>query len=242
MGFGSPDVEIEVTIQSRVERIQSRIAAAAQRGGRDAKEISLIAAVKGIDSERVREALSCEIAIIGENRVQEAQKRYTEIADIEKSVGWHMIGHLQRNKVKKAVEIFDMIQSVDSLSLAEEVSQKALAKGRKVDILVEINTSEEKTKFGIPPDPEIVTAFVGTLENLKGVQFLGLMTIGPFFQDPEGVRPAFRNLRVLRDQLQEQGIRAPILSMGMTHDFEVAVEEGSSMVRIGTGIFGERAR
>lgn len=229
-------------ICSRVETIQKRIEEAAKRGGRDPEEISLVAAVKGVDSDQVKGALTCGISLLGENRVQEAERRRRELGQTFPSVPlqWHMIGHLQRNKVKRAVEIFDMIQSVDTLPLAREVSQRALSRGRRMDVLVEVNTSGEETKFGIPPDLESVENFVERIGDLKGIRFLGLMTLGPYFENSEDARPAFRRLRFLREQLQKKGYKVPLLSMGMTHDFEVAIEEGSTMVRIGTGLFGKR--
>jgi len=228
-------------ICKRIEEIRRRIEEAAKRRGRKPEEITLLAAVKGVDSERLKESISCGIQDIGENRVQEAIRHRSEIVEA-KPIHWHMIGHLQRNKVKKALEIFDMIQSIDGLPLSEEVSQRALSLGKRMEILVEVNTSGEESKYGIPSDPLSVLNFVERLAFLDGIRFRGLLTLGPFTPDPEGARPAYRALKSLRDFLEDQGIETPILSMGMTHDFEVAIEEGSTMVRIGTGIFGQRFR
>jgi len=226
-------------IRRNVRRLRERIAEAALRSGREPESVVLVAAAKGVGAERVEEAIACGITIIGENKVQEAavkKKSVTRDAD------WHMIGHLQTNKVKKAVELFSAVQSVDSVRLAEEISRRAVDTGKTVEILVEVNTSGEGSKFGV--DPRDVVGFLGQVRDLPNLRTSGLMTIGLYSDEPEEVRPCFRMLadlgRRCRDRFQDdRGMN--VLSMGMTADFETAVEEGSTMVRIGTGLFGPRA-
>jgi pyridoxal phosphate enzyme (YggS family) len=234
---------LDSDVCKRIQEIRRRIEDAGRRSKRDPEEITLVAAVKGIDARRVEDALSCGISVIGENRVQEAIRRYSELTGSKGDPAYqlHMIGHLQKNKVRKACEIFDMIQSLDSLPLASEVNQKALSLGKRMNILVEVNTSGEKTKYGILPDPDSLLTFVEDIAGLDGLRFMGLMSLGPYSEDQDAVRRAFRRLKSLGMGLRERGYETPILSMGMTHDFEIAIEEGSTMVRIGTGIFGERS-
>jgi pyridoxal phosphate enzyme (YggS family) len=233
---------LEIDVCKRIVEIRRRIEEAAEQSNRNFKDIILVAAVKGIDNKRVEEALGCGVDILGENKVQEAVKRHSQFAvEIgETFPEWHMIGHLQRNKVKKACEIFDMIQSLDSLPLAREVNQKAILLDKRIKILVEVNTSGEKTKYGIQPDPDSLLNFVEEIVGLNGLRFMGLMTLGPYSEDQDTVRRAFRRLKSLGMDLRDRGYETPVLSMGMTHDFDIAIEEGSTMVRIGTGIFGER--
>ena len=233
---------VKLDVCKRIQEIKERIGEAAERVGRKSEEVSLVAAVKGIENQLVESALTYGIEILGENRVQEAIRRNEELVR-GKSVSsfkLHMIGHLQRNKVKRAAEIFDMFQSIDSLPLARELNHRALNLGTRIDILVEVNTSAEETKFGIPPDPESLGSFVESIGALKGLQFQGLMTLGPYVHNPDDARPAFRKLNTLGEILREKGYQTPILSMGMSHDFDIAIEEGSTMIRIGRGIFGER--
>lgn len=225
-------------IERNIQLIRERIETSAQRAGRDPAKIRLVAATKDVSPEFIKKAISVGIEIIGENRVQEALRKYALIRD---SVHWHMIGHLQTNKVNRALDIFELVQSVDSYKLAEELSRKALKKGTMIDVLVEVNTSGEPTKFGVPPN-EIVQ-FLEKISILDGIRVRGLMTIGLFTTDAELVRPCFSRLRELKEEIEKKGIaQIEFLSMGMTSDFEVAIEEGSNMVRIGTGIFGARRR
>jgi len=225
-------------IERNLETIRERIEASAKRAGRKPEEITLVAATKGVAPELIGEAISAGVRTVGENRVQEALAKYDEIGD---SVQWHMIGHLQTNKVGKALDIFALIQSVDSWRLAEELSRRALSRGRVIDVLVEVNTSGEATKFGIEPDQ--VIPFLERTSLLHGIRVRGLMTMGLFSSDIEIVRSSFSRLRRLKDAIERKGLaEIEQLSMGMTSDFEVAIEEGSNMVRIGTGIFGVRGR
>ncbi len=225
-------------IERNLRRIRERIEIAAEKAGRNPAGIKLVAATKQVPPELINEAISAGIEIIGENRVQEALRKYSMING---PVQRHMIGHLQTNKANKALDIFELIQSVDSYRLAEELSKKASRKGKVIDVLLEVNTSEEPTKFGVKPGELI--SFVQKISALEGIRVRGLMTIGIFSTDAELVRPCFARLRRLREEIEEKGVeQIELLSMGMTHDFEVAIEEGSNMVRIGTGIFGARRR
>ena len=225
-------------IEENVESVREKIALSCQRAGRNGADVQLVAATKGVPIERIREAIAAGVEIIGENRIQEAFAKHEKI---DAPVAWHMIGHLQTNKVNKALDLFCLVQSVDSYRLAEELSTRALQRGKVIDILVEVNTSGEPTKFGIAPHE--APQFIQQLSSLRGIRVRGLMTIAIFAAEPEVVRPCFTRLRRLRDEIEEKGTsEIEILSMGMTSDFRVAIEEGSNMVRIGTGIFGVRHR
>ena len=226
-------------IEQNIKDIWSRIKMAAEKSGRSAGEIRLVAVSKIVEPERINQAIRCGIDIIGENRVQEAEAKFKQITEkVEK----HLVGHLQTNKAKKAVELFDFIQSVDSVRIAEEISRRALEKGKLMDVLVEVNTSAEETKFGIEPDHAV--SLIETISKLEGIKIKGLMTIGLFSDNPEDTRPCFKKLKALFDNMKSANtpnVEMRYLSMGMTSDFEVAIEEGSNMVRVGTGIFGPRA-
>ena len=227
-----------MAIEDNVRQVQARIAAACARVHRDPREVEIVAVSKTVDVERIRQAIAAGIRIIGENRVQEA---WPKVQAIGRGVAWHMVGHLQTNKVKRALECFDLIESVDSLHLAEEISRRATACGRRVEVFVEVNTSGEPSKFGVPPEqaPDLVRR----IARLPGVQVTGLMTVGAFLPDPELVRPCFVTLRQLKEEIDRLGIEGvglKHLSMGMTDDFEVAVEEGATLVRIGRALFGPR--
>lgn len=224
-------------IAENLRKVEERMAKAAIRAGRKPEEVALVAATKDRTAEEVEEAISAGVKIVGENRVQEAEAKFPQI---HLPFQRHMIGHLQRNKVKKALLLFDVIQSVDSLRLGEEISKRALQMGKVVEVLVEVNTSGEATKFGV--EPEGALDLVGALSELEGISVRGLMTVGPLSEDVAEVRRAFSLLRRLRDEMKrELGLSLPVLSMGMSGDFEVAIEEGSTMVRIGTAIFGPRS-
>ncbi|MDZ7385463.1 MAG: YggS family pyridoxal phosphate-dependent enzyme [candidate division KSB1 bacterium] len=225
-------------IEDNVRKVRERIAAACARVGRDPREVTVVAVSKTVEVERIRQAIAAGVTVIGENRVQEA---WPKVQAIGRGVAWHMVGHLQTNKVKRALECFDLIQSVDSLHLAEEISRRASACGRRVEVFVEVNTSGESSKFGVPPEqaPELVARIAA----LPGVRVMGLMTVGALLPDPELVRPCFVTLRQVKEEIDRRGIdnvQLRHLSMGMTDDFEVAVEEGATMVRIGRAIFGPR--
>jgi len=225
-------------IRENIKILEDNIAEAAEKAGRHREKITVVAVSKTVEPERIREAIRCGIKIIGENKVQEAERKFKQIPEeFEK----HLVGHLQTNKAKKAVELFDMIQSVDSLKLAEEVSKRAQQKGKTMDVLVEVNTSGEPSKFGLEPDE--VLDFMKQASSLEGIKIKGLMTVGLFSSDMEEVRPCFKRLKSLFDELKGRkipGIEMRYLSMGMTQDYQVAIEEGANMIRIGTAIFGRR--
>lgn len=196
----------------------------------------LVAVSKEVFPEKIKEAVDCGIRTFGENRVQDAAPKILQFPDLQ----WHMIGHLQTNKVKKALELFSMIQSVDSLHLGLEIDKRATS---RIPILVEVNTSGEQTKFGVRPQE--LSQLVEDISGLSRLDLQGLMTIGPglAIENPEASRKSFQLLRELRDNLQKRYlIKLPILSMGMSSDYEIAIEEGSTMLRIGTLIFGTRQR
>ncbi|MGQ9630900.1 MAG: YggS family pyridoxal phosphate-dependent enzyme [bacterium] len=230
------------SIEDNLRRVEERIASAAGRAGIDPRDITLVAVTKTVPANTIREALSAGVREIGENRVREAWDKYRDIGR-PPGVRWHMVGHLQRNKVKRALEIFDLIHSVDSLTLAQEIDSRAGRMGRAVDALIQVNISGEESKFGVPPSK--VAHLIESIAKLEWIKVKGLMTIAPYVDDPEKARPVFRDLRRLRDSIAElsyPGVEMRYLSMGMSNDFEVAIEEGANMVRIGTAIFGERGR
>jgi pyridoxal phosphate enzyme (YggS family) len=225
-------------IASNYQRILERIRDAAPKSGRGSQDIRLLAAAKSQSVESVIAAIAAGIGLIGENYTQEAQEKRRSVSE---AVEWHMIGHLQRNKAKIAVEIFDVIESLDNLALAKELDKEGNKRGKKVRTFVEVNLGGEESKSGIAADrlAEFLTA-VGELTHLS---VEGLMTIPPFRENPEEVRPYFCSLRDLQRDLK--GLKLPNveikeLSMGMSHDFPVAVEEGATIVRIGTALFGPR--
>jgi pyridoxal phosphate enzyme (YggS family) len=227
-------------IADRVSAVRERIARAAERVPRPAGEITLVAVSKTFPTESVREAFAAGVRHFGENRVQEAEPKISSTSDLAAlGLRWHLVGHLQSNKARRATGLFELIQSVDSLELATRLAGMGEARERPVRALVQVDLAGEETKFGLP-EQELLR----TLEALKGREGLrveGLMTLPPFLEDPAAVRPYFRRLRALRDRAAAAGLLvARELSMGMSHDFEVAVEEGATMVRVGTAIFGER--
>ncbi len=226
------------SIEENIKDVWSRIEKAAEKTGKDKEEVKLVAVTKTVEPARIKEAINCGIQIIGENRVQEAESKFVQITE---KVERHLVGHLQTNKARKAVELFDFIQSVDSERIAQEISRRASQKGKIMPVLVEVNTSAEETKFGI--EPHQVLPLIESISDLEGIRIRGLMTIGLFSDDPEDTRPCFKKLKAIFDQLKEKSIpnvEMTCLSMGMTSDFEVAIQEGSNMVRVGTGIFGPR--
>lgn len=220
-----------MSIKDNLKKIREKIEAA----GGDPAKIKLIAVVKNVPLEQIFQALEAGITGIGINRVQEAADKYPAIKARFPEVAWHMLGHLQRNKVRQALDIFDIIQSVDSELLVEEIDKRA---ERPIPILIEVNTSGETTKFGIEPEKAIdLVRFAASHEKIK---VRGLMTIGPLTGEEEKTRRSFRSLRELKDEIIKQNIPAvemEVLSMGMTSDFEAAIKEGSNLVRIGRGIF-----
>jgi len=223
-------------IARNLDEVRDRVAAAAERSGRSPDDVTLVCVTKNRSLDEIRAALDWGVPIVAENRVQEATPK---IAALPHTVTWHLIGHLQRNKVKLAIELFDMIHSVDSLRLAEEIEKRAASAQQIVPVLIEVNVAGEESKFGAAPDEAHELA--DAISRMPNVDLGGLMTMEPFVDDAEEVRPVFRTLRELRDRMrQEGGVELPHLSMGMTQDYEVAVEEGATMVRIGSAIFEER--
>ena len=220
-----------VDIRRNVEGVQAAIERACRRCGRDPREVLLIAVSKTVDLERIRLAVEAGVPALGENRVQEAKEK---VATLGHPVPWHLIGSLQTNKAKDAARIFDCIQSVDRLELAHELDRRAQAAGRVVDGLLQVNLGEEPQKGGLPPAE--VKAVLDQVAALQGLRIRGLMAIPPLVPDAEAARPYFRRLRELRD-----AVGLEHLSMGMSGDFEVAIDEGATMVRVGTAIFGPRA-
>jgi hypothetical protein len=225
-------------LESNLAQIQQRIAAACARAGRDPASVALMAVTKTHLPETVAEAARLGLMLFGENKVQEAKAK---IPLCPGRLRWHMIGHLQTNKCRNAVELFEMVQSVDSLHLAEELNKRAEQFGKTLPILLEVNIVGEASKFGYPPDK--LLAQLDQLNLLPRLEIHGLMTIPPWSPLPERARPVFRKLREVKSECEQiLGAPLPQLSMGMTGDFEVAIEEGSTMVRIGTALFGERGK
>jgi pyridoxal phosphate enzyme (YggS family) len=228
-----------MTIADNLSSIQERIGTAALRAARNPAEIRLVAVSKTVSAENIQQAIAAGVTILGENYVQEARNK---IARVGKQVEWHFIGHLQSNKARYAVDLFSMIHSVDRLSLAEELDQAANKNGKIVPILIQVNISGEESKSGI--DPQETLQLLKRIAGLQHLSIQGLMTMPPWFEDPEDARPYFIALRKLRDKLSREkmpGIALQELSMGMSGDFEVAIEEGATLVRIGTAIFGPRS-
>ncbi|MGD0569724.1 MAG: YggS family pyridoxal phosphate-dependent enzyme [Candidatus Sulfotelmatobacter sp.] len=233
-----------MSISENIAAVQERVAAAARRAGRDPANIVLMAVSKTQAPERIREAYRAGLRVFGENRVQEFAGKVEALRDLE-NAEWHMIGHLQTNKAAKTVELFRTVDSVDSLKLAEKLDAAARQLGRKIDVLIEVNVGGEAAKSGVASDSRELEELLIAAPRLESLIFRGLMTVPPFTDDPEGARPYFRKLRELRDTIASRKLAAVAmdqLSMGMSHDFEIAIEEGSTCVRIGTAIFGERAR
>ncbi len=226
------------TIAENLARIQERIQKAAERVGRSPAEIRLVAVSKTVEAERIREAVQAGVKILGENYVQEAQKK---ILAVGAGVSWHFIGHLQTNKAKYAVRFFECLHSVDRLNLAEELSRLAKPKGKLLPIFLQVHLSAETTKFGAKE--EEVFGLAEKVSALEGISVQGLMTMPPYFDNPEDARPYFIKLRRLAERLATlkiPGIAMAELSMGMSNDFEVAIEEGATLIRVGTAIFGAR--
>ena len=227
-----------IQVGRNLENVRSRITRASGNIGKNPSDIQLVAVTKAVGSESIREAMEAGVTIFGESYIQEARAKIPEITG---PVRWDFIGHLQRNKARHAVDLFGMIHSVDSLALAQEINRIAGEKGKKVSVLVQVNISGEEAKSGI--NPAETGRLVQEIASLPNLALEGLMTIPPYFDAPEMSRPYFRALRQLRDAIAEQHrgiIRLQELSMGMSSDLEVAIEEGATMLRVGTAIFGER--
>jgi pyridoxal phosphate enzyme (YggS family) len=228
-----------LSIAQNVARVQERMRQAALRVGRDPASVRLVAASKTVDAARIRAAIAAGVTILGENYLQEARDKIGQLG--RQSAAWHLIGTLQRNKVRYIFDLFDMMHSLDSLALAEEINRRAARLGRRIDVLLEVNVGGELTKSGF--DPATLLAEAPKLATLTHVQVRGLMTVPPPTVHPEAARPFYRQVRELRDRLVQQeiaGLEWQELSMGMTADFEVAIEEGATLVRVGTAIFGAR--
>lgn len=225
-------------INFQVEQIRNEIRAAQNRSSFAAEDVLLLAVTKNVDVDRINLAIESGISAIGENRVQEIQNKYDKIPD---HVLWHLIGHLQTNKVKYIIDKVSLIHSLDTTSLAKEINKRAEQAGRVMPVLVQVNVADEDTKYGVAPDEAV--SFIKEIMVLPHIKVSGLMTIGPLVDKAEEVRSVFRELRQLRDKIKEMdlsGVSMDYLSMGMTNDYQVAVEEGSNIVRIGSGIFGAR--
>jgi hypothetical protein len=227
-----------LSIRENIERLRAEIADITAKAGRRPDEVDLVGVTKRVSLDRIQEAVDAGLGTIGENRVQEAREK---VLAVEGDVSWHMIGHLQRNKVKPAVEMFDMIQSVDSLDLAREIDKRSGAAGKSMDVLIEVKTAPEETKFGV--DPCDALDLIVKISEFENISVKGLMTVGTFTDDEGEVRRCFRELRELGEKagaLGLAGVEMKHLSMGMSSDYRIAIEEGSNMVRIGTAIFGMR--
>ena len=226
-------------MKTPIRSIRERIQSAAIAAGRRPETVKLVAVSKTVPADRVREAVEAGITLLGENYIQEAREKIEALQAL--SVSWHFIGHLQSNKAKYAVRLFDMIHSVDSPKLARELNKQAAKSGKVQDILIQVNTGKEASKSGIYEEEALdLVRLAGRMEHIA---VKGLMTLPPYFNAPEKVRPYFRALRELRDRIQAEGlpgVSMEELSMGMTGDFEAAIQEGATLVRIGTAIFGER--
>jgi pyridoxal phosphate enzyme (YggS family) len=246
-----------VSIATNIAALRERIAAAALRAGRDPAGVRLMAVSKTFPADAIREAYEAGQRLFGENRVQEFAGKHAELAWASPTEGavavcdvfdlakteFHLIGHLQTNKAAKASELFNAVDSVDSLKLLERLNHAAAKLHKRLRVLIEINVGGEAAKSGLAPDSPEVEAILRAAQSLTNIDIRGFMTVPPFTDDPEGARPYFRRLREMRDSLAElrlPGVALNELSMGMSHDFEVAVEEGSTCVRLGTAIFGTR--
>ncbi|WP_092323510.1 YggS family pyridoxal phosphate-dependent enzyme [Butyrivibrio sp. YAB3001] len=225
-------------IKENLKIVEKNIEEACKKAGRDRKEVTLIAVSKTKPVSDIREAMSCGITVFGENKVQEIRDK---TAEIKEPLSWHMIGHLQANKVKYLPGVACMIHSVDNRKLADEIEKQAAKHDLVMDVLIEVNMAGEDTKFGLAP--EAVKDFVKEISELKHLRIRGLMTIAPYTTEPESNRQYFRGLRQLKDEINAlniEGVSMDTLSMGMTGDYQIAIEEGATFVRVGTGIFGER--
>lgn len=225
-------------ITENLALVHNRMSAAAGRAGRNPGSIRLVAVTKTVPVDKIRAAAEAGAGILGENRVQEAKEKIEQLGPI---ASWHLIGRLQTNKAKYAVKLFDLIHSVDNLDLAREIDKQAAKSGKKQDILIEVNVAGEASKAGMPVSR--AASFAREAAGLAHISIKGLMTIPPFFDDPERARPCFSSLRLLAEKIASEeipGVLMNELSMGMSGDFEVAIEEGATLVRVGTAIFGQR--
>lgn len=228
-----------MSIRENIDSVLERAAAAARRSGRAPEDITIIGVSKTVNAERAREAVEGGLINLGENRVQELVDKYEQLSDID--VKWHLIGHLQKNKVKYIIDKVVLIHSLENLELAGEINKRALQHGMTANVLIELNIGQEESKFGLGEDS--VYDFVKSMEQFNNIKVLGLMTVAPFSENPEDVRWVFRKMKEIFDKISEMKLintEMKYLSMGMTNDFEIAIEEGANIVRIGTAIFGKR--
>jgi len=226
-------------IASNLAEIRERIARSAARAGRAAEDITLVAVSKTFPPEAIRSAFELGLRQFGENRVQEWESKRAAVADLDAT--WHLIGHLQSNKARRAASLFNRVDSVDSLALAQKLDAAAASEAKRLQVLIEVHQGGEETKSGVPEAD--LPALAENIVRLQNLELLGLMTIPPYFDKPEQVRPYFQKLRTLRDQVCLQiGMPLNALSMGMSHDFEIAIEEGATEIRVGTALFGERSK
>jgi len=228
-----------VSIKENIDEILKRTAAAAMRSGRSPEDITVIAVSKTVDAERAREAVEGGLVNLGENRVQELVSKYEQLSDI--GVKWHLIGNLQKNKVKYIIDKTTLIHSVENLELANEINKRAQKNNIISNVLIELNIGEEESKFGL--DEENVYSFVKAMEQFENIKVLGLMTVAPFSENPEDIRWVFKKMKGIYDKISGMKLKnteMKYLSMGMTNDFEIAIEEGANIVRIGTAVFGAR--
>jgi PLP dependent protein len=233
-----------MSISLNIAEVQQRTADASRRVGRQPQEVVLMAVSKTHPAERIRAAYGGGIRVFGENRVQEFAGKASSLLDLA-DAQWHMIGHLQSNKAAKAAELFGAVDSLDSLKLAERLNAAAETQNKKIPVLIEMNVGGEAAKSGVRPESRDLEDLLLAAPRFGALEFRGLMTVPPFSEDAEGARPYFRRLREIRDTIARRKLAAismDVLSMGMSHDFEVAVEEGSTCVRVGTAIFGERPK
>ena len=225
-----------IEIASNIRKVKQAIRRAAEKAGRNQDDVKLIAVSKTVETSKIKEAIDAGLTIFGENRIQEAKKKK---AELPASIQWHLVGHLQSNKVKYIFDQFELIHSVDSLPLADEIQKRAERIGKTVNILIQINTSGEETKFGVPFNK--AASFVKETSKFKNLNVMGLMTIPPYANNPEDSRVFYKKLKSVKIELEKEKLNLPELSMGMSNDYEVAIEEGATLVRVGTAIFGSRS-
>ena len=228
-----------MSIRENIDHIMKRIDVSCKKAGRNPKDITVLAVTKTVESDRAKKVFEEGINNLGENRVQELVKKYEELKGID--VKWHMIGHLQKNKVKYIIDKNILIHSVESLSLAEEIDKRAKKHNLTKDVLIELNIGEEESKYGV--SEKNIYDFLESMEKFENIRVLGLMTVAPFCENPEDVRWVFKTMKNIYNEISTMNLRnteMKYLSMGMTNDFEVAIEEGSNIIRIGTAIFGAR--
>jgi PLP dependent protein len=233
-----------MSIAENIVRIQERIAAAAIRSGRSHQEITLMGVSKTFPAESIRQAHAAGLRVFGENRIQESSSKIPPVRDLS-NMEWHFIGHLQTNKAAKAAELFDAVDSLGSVRVAEKLNASAIGARKILRVLIEINIGGETAKSGLPPDSDELEQILLSAPRWDNLKIQGLMTVPPYTENPEGARPYFGRLRHLRDKIASRNlpqIGMDVLSMGMSHDFEVAIEEGATCVRVGTAIFGSRQK